>query len=256
MKNICLFVMLFTSLDLYASRITKIECSTLFSSSTNWSSQQLEAINSTQSQQLFKNYFKNGKSFRFKDYEISAEEWNAFLDGFRGKNNFGEEQRDALFFYHFNSGRYNPKLRMKVPEWDYSEKESISTLDSMFQFGLLKGGTVLLRGANGLVAKKGQVVVDPAFLSTTIRPKIAYKFGTIFSENLPAILMLEIPEEGYPALVPLSIWGTSKSDKMEYELEILLPRGSRFKILSTTTTEEGIVLYKARLLPYKVPERL
>lgn len=58
----------------------------------------------------------------------------------------------------------------------------------MFRFGLLRDGTILLRGTNGLVAKKGQIIEDPAYVSTTIRPKVAYQFGTIIPEKPPAIL--------------------------------------------------------------------
>lgn len=215
---------------------------------------QSAAINDAKSQVLLKKVFDGTKSIDFKKYEIPTADWNAFLDAFRDSGDFAPEQVDTVFRYVTRPSKYNSKLRSHQ-ELEYHEKKMIYDLDKTFKRGFLKKGTILLRGIPGFRARVGAISSDPGFVSTTIRPKIAYEFATYHEQTRPAILMLKVTHDSHPAMIPLSIYSEStKSSNLEFELEVLLPRGARYKIISKETTPDDIDLYRAELLPYQKPK--
>jgi peptidoglycan hydrolase-like protein with peptidoglycan-binding domain/GNAT superfamily N-acetyltransferase len=146
------------------------------------------------------------------------------------------DQRRAIREY--SGGRYrdiNHTLRGK--DWTYSDtQELIDGLDSVFEAGAKTDrpmsvkrrvmGARLFLGEPG--SKVGKTFTDPAFVSTTEMADMKKIAGVFGHDEID----IHLPE-GTPAL------RLGKLSNNSHEQEILLKRGTRFKVLSDEQTPEG-----------------
>jgi hypothetical protein len=93
---------------------------------------------------------------------------------------------------------------------------------------------------DSFVRSVGTVVSDPAFVSTAKDENIAKSF---FREGKTTGILMEIkiPDGAKGAFV-------SQLSKNRYEEEVLLPRGSKFKILNLVPGEGGLLKIVAELV--------
>lgn len=212
----------------------------------------LRPLSSYAVQSLLADMLSGKEGLNFRSHELSDEDWQAFLDFSQTRGRLNKAQKDALFFYHFNSGRYNPVLReFSRADLDVATKSQVEILDSVFQKDFLEENDILIRGANGLEAEPGMVLTEKGYLSTTIRPRVAAGFASTFPGKSSAILLLKVPKGGYPSVVPLAQLTGTDSVRLATEMEILLPRESRYRVLDKRVSEDGFIVYTAVLLPYQ-----
>ena len=108
---------------------------------------------------------------------------------------------------------------------DNAIKDASSTSEDMTVYRGIKG--------NGLdffeSLKSGDVFQDKGFVSTTLDPKTVTKFSVQGSMYQGIVMRMQIPA-GSKGLFPMSVTGMGQASSRE--AEFILPRDSKFKILS------------------------
>lgn len=115
-----------------------------------------------------------------------------------------------------------------------ADKDLVSRLDHAIQGSRLERDTVLYRGGvlpDGI--QEGQVFKDRAYVSTTEEKYVArdYFTGAKYGNEDARLIQVQV-SKGTPALNINRVMG--KDWEQHYEHEILLGRGTRFKVLSVT----------------------
>lgn len=166
------------------------------------------------------------------------------------------EERKVIDRYCSNDfEEINPLLRESrnfVREGDPDLVEKIQILDDVVSRGRLKPQTVY-RGMTGypevvqkFVKGVGTEVMDKAFVSTTADLDVAKGFAAD-SMGLPSVLLeIQVPK-GAPGVF-VAPFSEAVTETGANENEILLPRNSRFKILSATRSSDGSYRVAAEMI--------
>jgi hypothetical protein len=175
-------------------------------------------------------------SSRMSARQKSAVEYYANLDGYKEINSLVRRlapKRSPL-----------PAPKDSSP---YNENmvTAVEALDDLTLTRRVPGNWILFRGLSLVqhkIPKIGDEVLDHGWDSMTIRPSIAVWFADKNARGRKrVILMLKTPREGYPGFVP-------KKRKHASELEIILPRATRYKV-GDVYESEGAFIVKGTLLP-------
>lgn len=133
--------------------------------------------------------------------------------------------KDYAKVYDTDEGFNNEATRRKawVNSLDYSTKNS------------LKSNTILYRGVtDSPILKKGQIISDPAFQSSSFSKLVGSGFATTDYEKNNYLLIVKAPK-GTKGIFPDALSGSRNAHEREY----ILPRGTKYKIDSIVKTEEG-----------------
>jgi len=172
------------------------------------------------------------------------------------ERNVTAEERKVIDLYCSNDfEEINSLLRESrnfVREGDPDLVEKIQILDDVVSRGRLKPQTVY-RGMAGypevvqkFVKGVGTVVTDKAFVSTTADLDVAKGFAAD-SMGLPSVLLeIQVPK-GAPGVF-VAPFSEAVTETGANENEILLPRNSRFKILSATRSSDGSYRVAAEMI--------
>jgi len=138
-----------------------------------------------------------------------------------------EEQKRAMIMY---SGVKFRDVNHALRHGSSGEERLVSTLDSIIQNDAtsIKDPIIVYRGFPPNIVKGkaiGDTLTDNAFVSTTLSPSVAKKFGTV------ATIIIK------PGTRGMAMYRVSKYPE---EMEILLNRGTKFTIIQT---KPKLILY-------------
>lgn len=157
------------------------------------------------------------------------------LDGFKEINQF-------LRRYAPNGGNV-PEPGPKSP-YDTNFIKLIEALDAVVSRHALAKNLVLFRGislAEQKIPELGAVFTEAGYVSTSISPEVAVQFsGSNARGRHKVILMLQGSRFGGRGFIPVK-------KRYSGELEILLPRGTRYKVAAVYESE-GYTIIKAAIL--------
>lgn len=121
---------------------------------------------------------------------------------------------------------------------------TVGLIDSALAKGSAPEDLILYRGfghpQRDPAYRPGDTIDQRSFMSTSLSESVARQFGARAGRN--AVMLDTFVPEGSPVGFPD---GLGVHDD---ELEVLLPRGSRVKILSVSTDEEGQTHLKGELV--------
>lgn len=174
--------------------------------------------------------FKSQKTYQsYTDFKQADREWNSWAKG------LSKNERSALENYQSEPFHRKPtdyiKINRHLRDGDDptpATRAAVKGLDNAINKGSVPQNTLVYRGlpAN-LIGKEGSVFQDNGFVSTSLNSKVAGNFAT--SKNV--IAEIRVPKGSKGAYMD-----SLKTDlsKQQPEHELILPRGSRFKIVSST----------------------
>ena len=152
--------------------------------------------------------------------QIPNEEQSYFLDHTFGgaQKRMSDTGAEAFEGYLRNNYRtINSELRgqYKGEPLEYlSSAKQIKALDTVTKSATIPKNIVVYRGVSGVTFRKGQIVTDKAFLSTTV----SFENAKSFAGNAGYIVRIGVPK------------GTKASCGTGHEREIVFPRGKKLKI--------------------------
>jgi hypothetical protein len=170
-------------------------------------------------------------------------------DPFSGHENLHKWEVEAIG--HYQGQQYKPineLLRGQRPSIISSIEENIPKIDRAIAKTILAAdvtlfrGTSTIRGVDFRKLEPGHIVTDLGFHSTSISQAAAEKFvgmPDLFTGNPSALITIKA-KKGQKALAvhKLDTGSQYQSGKMS-EFEVLLPRGSTFKVLSVKPRKDG-----------------
>lgn len=186
-------------------------------------------------------------------------EWTDGLLGWA--KSIPREQRDSLLLYSSNAyHNINAHLRSDLPLSDSSNvSDYITDIDAAMNTAppLIQEGTVF-RGMDlrGFTPEVGATFTDKGFVSTSLDIAAGERFAEIAAERgregITDIAIAEIRVPSGTRAVPMfKVWEahSKTSDMATREREILLPRGSRFRVTKVGRDSKGRRRLLLELLP-------
>jgi hypothetical protein len=174
---------------------------------------------------------------------------------FTGHEKLTPAQREAVMKYQeAENGVINGHLRDggtlgTVPYWT---KDTARELDVLTNRGRINMPTTLYRGwtleqgTGGLPANLfvGRIMQDPGFLSTSTKRNIGEKFAGSFNG---VVMRVRMPA-GSKGLHVQAIGASAKyTTGKEAEHEVLLPRGTKFRVKSAKRRKDGVLVLDAEV---------
>ena len=164
----------------------------------------------------------------------SAKAWISSQSG-KWISSATERQKHALAFY---TTGYDINQTLREGRFSTGPafiRKQIKAIDEVFSFAAIDEGVITYRGIESSrgrtiseYAVKGALLVDQAYVSTSLLKDVASRFSIGVGGPSGILLKIKIPA-GTPA-IPLGAWGSPE------EAEILLPRGSAFKVVGLGET--------------------
>lgn len=152
--------------------------------------------------------------------------------------NLSEEEKASLVAYKKDSNPINEELRS--PDYFASDSGAfpfVRRIDDAISKSTVPDNVFTYRGINQAVFKKehkvvgslvGNIIDDKAFVSTTLHRKQALSWSWMNGSELGVVLEIALPKGSHA----LYMDDPSIMDRGEYEL--LLPRGTKFRVTSDT----------------------
>lgn len=169
--------------------------------------------------------------------EFVGDGWSSWHEGLSQK-----DKRDLRYYKDAGYRSINETLRGKRKKTDYIDEE-IKDLDNIIKKGETPKNMIVYRGfshkeiATNPESFVGRTFTDKAFISTTLMPTIGKTFAGAGVRRENAILAkIRVPKGTKAADLATSRFGTS--NLVRTEAEILLGRGTKFKISSAKRVKE------------------